>query len=182
MLKDRTKKFLLGKFKKTGQVMKSVTALQNAGYAIYDVYTPFPVHGLDKLMGIKRSRLTVAAFLFGMTGTLAAISMMMYMNFIDWPQDIGGKPSYLAPAAVPISFELTVLFSAFGMVFTFFGVSKMFPGKQPVLMDERVTDDVMVIAIDQAGIEDRDQAEKIMMDNGAFAIDEKTVHNELFEI
>ncbi|MCB9232450.1 MAG: DUF3341 domain-containing protein [Bacteroidia bacterium] len=182
--KDTTKNFLLGKFHKPGQVINSVKALQGEGFSVYDVYSPFPIHGLDRILGIKRSRLTIAAFLFGMTGTCTALSMMLYMMYFDWPMDIGGKPSYLAPAAVPVSFELTVLFAAFGMVFTFFAVSKMYPGKKPVIMDPRVTDDVMVLAIEKSAIEeaDQDKIEGIMMSHGAFEISEKTVHNELFEV
>lgn len=182
MRSEITKHFLLGKFRNPNYVMDAVTELQSEGYSVYDVYTPFPVHGLDRLLGIKRSRLTVAAFFFGMTGTIAALSMIGYMLAIDWPMDIGGKPFWPGPAVAPVTFELTVLFAAFGMVFSFFGVNKMYPGKKPVLMDDRVTDDVMVVALDMSKVEDREKAESIMKKHEAHEVTEKYVHDDLFEV
>jgi len=98
---DHTQKFLLGKFKSPEATSESVAALNKEGIKVYDVYSPFPIHGIEKLLGFKRSRLTVAAFFFGMTGTIAAVSMQLYMLAFDWPIDIGGKPHYLGPAIVP---------------------------------------------------------------------------------
>ena len=179
---DHTQKFLLGKFKSPEATSDSVAALNKEGIKVYDVYSPFPIHGIEKLLGFKRSRLTVAAFFFGMTGTIAAVSMQLYMLAFDWPIDIGGKPHYLGPAIVPVSFELTVLFAAFGMVLTFFFINKMFPWKEPVLFDERVTDDVFVVAIDQSGIKDRSHAEAILTANGAHEISERVVNDPYFDV
>ena len=108
--------------------------------------------------------------------------MIAYMLVWDWPIDIGGKPHWPGPAIVPVTFELTVLFSAFGMVFSFFGVNKMFPGKKPVLMDDRVTDDVMVIAVDMDENTDTDLIQSVYNKYGAFEIAEKYVHDELFKV
>ena len=182
MQSENTKHFLLGKFRNPEAILATVSELQHEGYSVFDVYTPFPIHGLDRILGIKRSRLSVAAFLFGATGTTAAISMMWYMNWLDWPQDIGGKPYYMGPAMVPIGFELTVLFSAFGMVLSFFAVNKMFPGKKPTLMDSRVTDDVMVVALDKSTFENSAVAEAIFKKHGAFEVSEKSVHDEFLEV
>ncbi len=182
MRQDITKHFLLGKFRNPNYLMDAVQELQSEGYPIYDVYTPFPVHGLDRLIGVKRSRLTVAAFFFGMTGTITALAMMAYMLVMDWPMDIGGKPNWPGPAIAPVTFELSVLFSAFGMVFSFFGVSKMYPGKKPILMDERVTDDVLVVAIDMKEVENREKAESILKKHEAHEVVDKYVHDDLFEV
>ena len=105
-------KFLLGKFKTPAALSSSVTALQSEGIKVYDVYSPFPIHGMEKLLGFKRSRLTVASFFFGLTGMLCAILLQVFMLVWDWPMDIGGKPFFQGPALVPVTFELTVLFAA----------------------------------------------------------------------
>jgi hypothetical protein len=175
-------KFVLGKFRTPDEVSSSVSALQAEGIKVYDVYSPFPIHGMEKLLGFKRSRLTVAAFFFGMTGTTCAILMQVFMLVWDWPMDIGGKPFFQGPALVPISFELTVLFTAFGMVITFLFVSKMFPWKTPVIFDQRVTDDVFVLAIQEERITDRKKAEQIMHDSGAFEIAERVVDDPYFDV
>lgn len=175
-------KFLLGKYRTPDEVKETVTALQSEGIKVYDVYSPFPIHGMEKLLGFKRSRLTVAAFFFGMTGTCCAVLMQVFMLVWDWPMDIGGKPFFQGPALVPISFELTVLFCAFGMVGTFLFVSKMFPWKQPVLFDERVTDDVFVVAIDKGHLHDTTQAEHILRGTGAFEVTEREIDDPYFDV
>jgi hypothetical protein len=175
-------KFLLGKFKSPHEVADSVVALQSEGMKVYDVYSPFPIHGMEKLLGFKRSRLTVAAFFLGLTGTLLAVLMQVYMLVWDWPMDIGGKPNFQGPAIMPITFELTVLCAAHGMVLTFLFVSKMFPWKTAVLFDQRQTDDVFVVAIDQVNIKDRAKAESILNDKGAFEIAEQEVDDPYFDV
>lgn len=174
--------FILGKYKDPDSTCESVRNLQSEGIGVYDVYSPFPIHGMENLLGFKRSRLTVAAFLFGMTGMLCAVLMQVYMLVFDWPMDIGGKPNFQGPALVPITFELTVLFAAFGMVFTFFLVNKMFPWKEPHILDERVTDDVFVVAIEKKNVEDRARAEAILKQAGAFEVSEMEVDYEYFDV
>lgn len=175
-------KFLLGKYKDPDATSAAVKAMNDEGIKVYDVYSPFPIHGMENLLGFKRSRLTVAAFFFGMTGTICAVLMQVYMLVWDWPIDIGGKPHFQGPAIVPISFELTVLFCAFGMVGCFLFVNKMFPWKKAIIFDERVTDDVFVVAIDQAKISDRQKVESIFNNSGAFEITEQEVDDPYFDV
>ena len=179
---DHEKNFLLGKYKDPDSTSASVKALSAEGIKVYDVYSPFPIHGMENLLGFKRSRLTVAAFFFGLTGTTCAVLMQVFMLVWDWPVDIGGKPHFQGPAIVPITFELTVLFAAFGMVFTFFFVNKMFPWKNPNIFDARVTDDTFVVAIDQSSLKDRQKAEAIFNQTGAFEITEQKVDDPYFDV
>lgn len=182
MARINTIQLLLGKYRSPDDSMDVVKAIQSEGVKIYDVYSPCPIHGMDRLMGIKRSRLSVAAFMFGCLGLATALFIQLYMMFFDWPMDIGGKP-FIGMSYVPVCFELTVLLTAFGMVFTFFAVSKLFPGKSPVLMDDRVTDDVIVVAIDRNQLgSKRATVEGLMKANGAFEIVEKDVVDEFFEV
>ena len=116
-----------------------------------EVYTPFPVHGLDKAMGLAPTRLAITAFLYGCVGLTVAVVMMNFIMIEDWPQDIGGKPSFSwlenMPAFVPIMFELTVFFAAHLMVITFYMRSRIWPFKEAENPDPRTTDDHFLMEI-----------------------------------
>src|SRR5690554_7980334 len=96
-------------------LMDAVKATRAAHHHIEEVYTPFPVHGLDKAMGLKPTRLAICSFIYGLCGLSFATFMMNYIMIQDWPQDIGGKPSFSyiqnMPSFVPIMFEMTVFFA-----------------------------------------------------------------------
>jgi hypothetical protein len=104
--------------------MNAVKQVRGQKYHIEEVYTPFPVHGLDKALGLEDSRISMAAFLYGVLGLTVAVTMMNYIMIEDWPQDIGGKPSFTflqnLPAFIPVMFEMTVFFAAHLMVITFY--------------------------------------------------------------
>jgi hypothetical protein len=135
-------------------LMDAVKETRAANHYIEEVYTPFPVHGLDKAMGLKGTRIAITAFIYGCIGFVFSIWMMDYMMIEDWPQDIGGKPSFTfiqnMPAFVPIMFEMTVFFAAHLMVITFYMRSKLWPFKKAENPDPRTTDDmfVMEVAVD----------------------------------
>lgn len=135
-------------------LISAVKKVKAERYHIEEVFTPFPVHGLDKAMGLAPTRIAIASFLFGLTGLTVAILMMNYMMIVDWPQNIGGKPSFSyhhnMPAFIPIMFELTVFFAAHLMVITFYLRSRIWPFKKPENPDPRTTDDhfLMEIAVD----------------------------------
>ncbi len=166
-------KYILGHFDDPEVLMHGIDKLQQNNVKIYDVFTPFPIHGIENKLGIKRSRLPIAAFLFGITGTITAFTMIYYMLVQDWPMNIGGKPAFAFPDFIPIMFEVTVLFCAFGMVFTFFYSNHVFPGRAPRVMDLRATDDRFVIAID-AKTNDINSVDAILKEAGAVEIK----HNE----
>jgi hypothetical protein len=133
-------------------LMQAVKDVRQAHYHIGEVYTPFPVHGLDKAMGLAPTRLAITSFMYGIVGLAISIVMMNYIMIEDWPQDIGGKPSFTfiqnMPAFVPIMFELTVFFAAHLMVITFYLRSKLWPFKQAENPDVRTTDDHFLMEID----------------------------------
>jgi hypothetical protein len=145
---EHNKNFVLGLFDDEDVLLHGVKQIRSKGLKIHEVFTPFPVHGLDKELGYRRSRLPIAAFLFGLTGLTLAITMQVGMMTIDWPMIIGGKDYLPYPTFVPVSFELTVLLTAFGMVGTFLVVADLKPWAIPRLFDVRQTDDRHVVAID----------------------------------
>ena len=133
-------------------LMLAVKKVKAAKYHIEEVYCPFPVHGLDKAMGLAPTRLAITAFMYGLVGLAVSITMMNYIMIEDWPQDIGGKPSFSylenMPAFVPIMFELTVFFAAHLMVITFYMRSRLWPFKKGENPDVRTTDDLFLMEIE----------------------------------
>ena len=138
-------------------LLNAVKEVRKNKYRIEEVYTPFPVHGLDKAMGLKETRLAITAFIYGCIGFCFAIWMMNHIMILDWPQNIGGKPSFSyienMPSFVPIMFELTVYFSAHLMVITFYLRSKLWPFKEAENPIPETTDDKFLIVIEFSGDE-----------------------------
>lgn len=154
-------------------LLQAVKQVREARYHIAEIYTPFPVHGLDKAMGLAPTRIAIASFLYGVVGLGVAILMMDYMMIVDWPRDIGGKPSFSflqnLPAFVPIIFELTVFFAAHLMVITFYLRSKLWPFKTAENPDVRTTDDHFLMEIDVAN-HDLDSLTSFLKETGALEI------------
>jgi len=155
-------------------LLSAVKKIKEKHYDIDEVYTPFPVHGLDKVMGLEPTRIAIAAFIYGCIGITVATLMMNYIMIVDWPQNIGGKPSFSyienMPAFVPIMFEMTVFHAAHLMVITFYLRSRMWPLKKAENPDPRTTDDHFLIEISTdkpvAGLK------KLLKDSGAVEINE----------
>lgn len=167
-------KYILGHFEDPDDLMHGIDKLQENNVSIYDVYTPMPIHGIEDKLGLKRSRLPIVAFCCGITGTITAFTMIYYMLVSDWPNNIGGKPAFAFPDFIPVMFEMTVLFCAFGMAIAFFYSSHLFPGRAPRVMDFRATDDRFVVAIDAQLNPYPDKIDDILKEAGAVEIK----HNE----
>lgn len=140
--------FLVGVYDDDDKIMSACAEIRAKGVKIHEVYSPFPIHGIDPVLGYKRSRLNVAAFMFGITGTIIAFTMQTIMLGVDWKMNIGGKPHIAVPSFIPVSFELTILMASLGMVFTFFVVSGLGPGSRKLVLDPRASDDKFILAID----------------------------------
>jgi hypothetical protein len=167
--------FLVGIFDDEDVLLHAVENIRDKGVKIKEVYSPFPVHGLDEVLGYKRTRLPIAAFFFGLTGTSLALFTQIWMLGFDWPMIIGGKNHYSIPPFIPVTFEFTVLLSAFGMVGTFLVVSDMKPYKWPRQYDIRSTDDKHVMAIDLgANKTGKEEIRRILKENGASEVNEKS--------
>jgi len=161
-------------------LMSAVKKVKAEKHHIEEIYTPFPVHGLDKAMGLAPTRIAIAAFMYGCVGLTVAIVMMNFIMIEDWPQNIGGKPSFSyienMPSFVPIMFELTVFFAAHLMVITFYLRSRLWPFKEAENPDVRTTDDHFLMEIE---IHDNEQELRdLLMDTGAVEINisEKNSH------
>ena len=142
------KKFVVGNFQDEAVLFPAVKKIRRAGYRIHDVFTPFPIHGLDKAMGLRDTSLHTAGFIYGITGTATAVGFITWALTIDWPFNIGGKPHFSLPAWIPITFELTVLFASIGMVLTFCYLCQMAPFVKKDHFNLRSTDDLFVMALE----------------------------------
>jgi hypothetical protein len=169
-----TKRFALGIFDDEDTLLHAVDNVRAAGVKIYDVFTPYPIHGIDDALGIERSRLPIAAFFYGMCGLAFALWMQIYMLGFDWPMIIGGKPNIALPAFIPVSFELTVFFTCHGMVITFYTISKLYPRFKTPVLDVRSTDDkfVMAILLDEQSSQ-MPQLTQLLRENGASEVNQK---------
>ena len=175
-MSDITKKFLVGIYDDDDVALSAVHKLKDAGIKIYEVYSPFAIHGMDNAIGHPRTRIGVAAFLFGVTGLLCACALTIWTMGIDWPMIIGGKDPISLPNYVPAMFELTVLFTAFGMTITFFITNGLGPNDSPLLFDARCTDNKFVMAIDLGNnSKSETEIETILRASGAEEISTKQV-------
>lgn len=157
-------------------LMATAKELRTKGIRVKDVFSPFPIHGIDGVIGVPRTRLAICAFIYGITGTTLATLMMWYMMVHDWPTDIGGKPSFAyymnVPAFIPITFESTVLCAAHGMAITYYLRCWMLPGVKAKNPDPRTTDDKFLMIIETKE-ENKATIETLLRSGGATEISYK---------
>ena len=146
-----SKKVLHAIFDDEEVLLSSVKEIKDNDIVISEVYSPFPIHGLDHALGLKETRMAITAFIYGCIGLSLALLMMWYMMIHDWPMNIGGKPSFSLlqnlPAFIPITFEMTVFFAAHLMVLTYLIRCKLYPGSSQTSPDPRTTDDMFLMEI-----------------------------------
>jgi len=151
------------------------------GVKISEVFSPFPIHGIDPIIGVKNTRLGIMAFLYGLTGLVVATLGMRYFMIVDWPMNIGGKPNetYLDNmlAFIPITFEFTVLCAAHGMAITYLLRNKTLPGLPAQNPDPRTTDDkfVMEIRLSENTKFGSDELEVMLKETGIVELDQKEI-------
>lgn len=161
------------------QLKSAARKLIAAGVKVKDVFSPFPIHGLDPIIGLKRTRIGIASFIFGITGTALASLGTWYFMIYDWPMNIGGKPNWTwyhnVPAFVPVMFEFTVFCAAHGMAITYLIRNKTLPGMPARNPDPRTTDDKFIIELrteDNYGYS-AEAITGLLSDTGAFEVNER---------
>lgn len=176
-MKHGEKNILFGLYDDEEDLKKAVVQANEDHLDIMDVLTPFPVHGLDPLLGLAESRLHIGGFVFGLIGTLTAFLGMTWIFTRDWPTIFGGKPFWPILSFVPISFELTVLFASIGMVVTFYIVNGQGPGIKNPVIHPRITDDKFCIAFDtdELGDSQVDKLRNFFQQTGASLVETKTI-------
>jgi len=162
-------KYIIGLFSDDQDAVHAVEKIRAKGEKIHDVLSPFPVHGMEKALGLKESRLHIAGFCFGAFGTTFALSFMAWVRLSNWPLNYAGKPHFALPALVPIIFEFTVLCASFGMVFSWLVRNRMYPGKDREMLEPRTTDDKFGIVFDirKSSAEDISRITSLLNETGA---------------
>ena len=168
-------KTIYGIFDDEEVLLSSVKEIRSNNIEIKEVYSPFPIHGLDKALGLKETRMAITAFIYGCIGLSLGALMIYNIMIVDWPQNIGGKPNWTfyhnMPAFVPILFECTVMFAAHLMSITYLIRCGLFPGGKSLNPDPRTTDDKFLMEIEVEG--DVSSIKNILAKTGASEINEK---------
>ena len=155
--------------------------LVSKGVKVSEVFSPFPIHGIDPVIGVKNTRLGIMAFIYGLTGLTLATIGMRYFMVVDWPMNIGGKPNFTyldnILAFIPISFEFTVLCAAHGMAITYFLRNRTLPGMPAQNPDPRTTDDrfVMELRTSENSQFSAEELEAMLKETGIVELDQKDV-------
>jgi len=170
------KKFVTGNFYDEAVLFPAVKKVRRAGYKLHEIFTPFPIHGLDKAMGLRDTGLDRAGFIYGITGTTTAVGFITWALTIDWQLNIGGKPFFALPAWIPITFELTVLFASIGMVLTFCYLCQIAPFVKKDHFNLRSTDDTFVMVLECS--DKTNEADTINFLQSMGAADVQVVHKE----
>ncbi|WP_185873349.1 DUF3341 domain-containing protein [Blattabacterium cuenoti] len=140
---------------------------------INDIYSPYPIHGLNKLINLKNTNLSFLSFIYGLLGFLFSMILIWYIMIFDWPQNIGGKPYYSfiknLPSFIPVIFELIIFFSAHLMCITYLFKCKLYPGCKAKNPDPRTTDYIFLIKI-KIYKKNKNNMEKFLLKNGAIKV------------
>lgn len=174
------KNLIFGIFEDGDAALSTTKKVYEKGVDIIDCYTPYPIHGMDKAMGLKRSRLPIGAFICAMTGFTLALTLQSFIMYFDWPMVIGGKPFAGFPSWIPVLFEFSILCTAFGIGILFFIRNSMVHGKIPAeIVDPKQTDYRIVLAmsVDEEGV-DKEALVDMLSKGGAVEIKERININE----
>lgn len=166
---------LLAEYESVDDILKAARAVRRAGFARWDVHSPFPIHGIDYAMGIKPTILPWIVLVMGLTGLGFAIWLQWYCNAYDYKFMISGKPFWSFPANVPIMFELTVLFASYTAVFAMLGLNGLPRLYNPLFKHERfrrATSDRFFVVIDATDPKFNEaQTTQLLLDAGAKAVE-----------
>ncbi|MBP8809042.1 MAG: DUF3341 domain-containing protein [Kofleriaceae bacterium] len=167
---------LLAEFETPGALIAAARKVRNAGYTEFDCYSPFPVHGIDDAMGIKRTRLPLMVFAGGLAGLLGGVLLQWWMNAYNWPWNVSGKPTWSIPANVPIAYETTILLSVLTTFFGMWAANKLPQVWHPFFRLDRfakVTDDGLFLGIEASDQRfELDQTKQLLVAAGATHVEE----------
>ena len=170
------RQFLVATFSSEDALRGAARRLRDHGFRIHDVYTPYPVHGMDEVMGLRHSRLPIVTLVGGLAGCAAALAMQFYTAVFDWPLNVGGKPPNSTLAFVPITFELTVLCAGLGTAAAFLTRSRLVPGARAAQFAARTTEDVFALVLSVRDVMfNAVEARRLLLESGAAGVAEKEV-------
>ncbi len=163
---------VVGVFASGERLLAAARAARERGLQVRDVFTPFPVHGMDEALGLGRSRLSSACLALGLAGLTLGFGFQEWVFLVSWPMNIGGKPLNAWPAYIPVSFELTVLFAGVGSILVFLYWRSLWPLKQPSLAPLGAADDKFILALTSGAQEQTQTLRAFLRSQGALEIRE----------
>jgi len=168
--------YIIGLFKDEEKLITAINTIREKGIEIRDVFMPYPVHGVNEALGLKKTKLPWAAFVFGLTGLLVTWLFVYWTSVVSYPLHYGGKPLISAPVVIIICFLMTINIGSLLTLITFFIRAKVYPGKTAEIVDLRVTDDIFAIVIDKKPdmlSSEVDTINSLLENNGAVEVKEK---------
>jgi hypothetical protein len=162
---------IIGVFAEEEDLVSAAKNVKNEGFSIREVYTPYPIHEIIEVQG-ETSKLTVAAYLYGLFGGIAVLAFLYYTSVISWPLNYGGKPFNAFPSFIVVTLVLIIFLVTILSLFTFSVRASLWPGKKEIIVDQRATDDkfILVIRKDEKELE---KIHNILNKNGAEEVYEK---------
>jgi hypothetical protein len=161
-------KYMVATFPDPDNMIEAVHAVRRHRFSIHDVYAPYPVHNLDRAMGLRRTRLPLVTLVAGASALLLAITFQFYTAVLDWPLNVGGKPDNSSLAFVPICFELTVLIGGLSTFAALLFRARLFPGRKELLPAKGLTNDRFALVLRRRDERfDSTLAEHLMKASGA---------------
>jgi hypothetical protein len=162
------REFVVATFAEEHGLKEAVRRMRAHGFRIYDVYTPYPVHGLPELMALRPSRLPLVSFAAGAAGLATALALQFYTSVFDWPLNVGGKPANSTLAFIPISFELTVLFAGLATALALLVRCGLRPGARPAAFAPEATEDAFALVLRRRDATfDAGEARRLLLESGA---------------
>jgi hypothetical protein len=169
-----SRRLLISSFTSEDDVLAAVRAVRAQGLKILDLHAPYAVHGLDEVLGLRRSRLPWVCFGAAVIGAFLKLAFEFWTMVVSWPVNVGGKPWNSLPAFVPVTFEVMVLAAGLSTVFAFFMVEGLRPGRKPRLPDPRVTDDHFVLIVEESDAAfDLRRVTQLLRAHNAVAVEER---------
>ncbi len=169
-----SRRLFLATFMREDDALGATRAARDFGFQIVDVFTPYPVHGMERAMALAPSKLPWVCFALGALGASLKVWFEYWTTWIDWPLNVGGKPWDSLPAFVPVTFEVMVLLAGVSTVIAFLIVCRLFPGRKAVLPAVGVTDDHFLLVLEESDAAfDAQKAARLFREFNALRVEER---------
>ena len=169
-----SRRMVYGTFLEASALLEATRESRQSGLNIADAFVPYAVHGLDKAMGLRPSRLPWLCFMAAVAGAGLKLWFEFWTSMVDWPLNVGGKPWNSLPAFVPVTFEVMVLAAGLTTLFAFLFLARLRPGKRPAISLAGVTDDRFVLVLEETSSQfDFARIRNLLVRHGATAVEER---------
>lgn len=167
------RELLLAEYDSPEALILAARRMRDAGCTRWDAHSPFPVHGLEKAMGLKTSLVPLIVLVLGLGGAAAGMGLQWWVSAVEYPLLVSGKPMFSWPAFIPITFECGVLGGALGAVFGFLGLARLPQHHHPLFASqrfERMSDDSFFLSV-ESDDPHWDRAADLLTEGGASRIE-----------